>query len=81
MVGTPIDQLPSWIASWSRVDPGLISVNDINRDGILQLNELSIGTDIVVLAMPEIGGLPTSSPAWWRPAAWRRPCPPPTGCC
>jgi len=58
VVGTPFDQLPAWIASWSKVDPTLLSVVDINKDGILQLNEMSIGGDIVVLATPEIGGLP-----------------------
>ena len=58
VVGTPFDQLPAWVASWSKVDPTLLSVTDINKDGILQLNEMSIGGDIVVLATPEIGGLP-----------------------
>jgi len=58
LIGTPIDQLPQWIASWNRVDPSLMSINDINKDGILQLNEMSIGGDIIVLATPEIGGLP-----------------------
>jgi cation/acetate symporter len=58
LVGTPIDKLPAWIASWSRVDPGLLSVVDLNKDNILQLGELSIGGDIIVLATPEIGGLP-----------------------
>ena len=58
VVGTPIDQLPAWVASWAKVDPTLLSVNDVNKDGILQLNEMSIGGDIVVLATPEIGGLP-----------------------
>ncbi|MDP3139884.1 MAG: VC_2705 family sodium/solute symporter, partial [Burkholderiaceae bacterium] len=58
LVGTPFDKLPAWIASWQKVDPGLLSVIDINRDGILQLGEISIGGDIVVLATPEIGGLP-----------------------
>ena len=58
LVGTPFDQLPAWVASWARVDPSLLSVSDINHDGILQLNEISIGADIVVLATPEIAGLP-----------------------
>jgi cation/acetate symporter len=58
VVGTPFDQLPAWIASWNRVDPSLLSVTDINHDGILQLNEMSISGDILVLAAPEIGGLP-----------------------
>jgi cation/acetate symporter len=36
----------------------LLSVVDINKDGILQLGEMRIGGDIVVLATPEIAGLP-----------------------
>jgi cation/acetate symporter len=58
VVGTPLDQLPQWVAAWAKVDPTLMSLNDINKDGIVQLNELSIGQDIIVLATPEIGGLP-----------------------
>ena len=58
LVGTPFDQLPAWIAAWSEVDPTLLSVADINKDGILQLGEMRIGGDIIVLATPEIGGLP-----------------------
>jgi len=58
VVGTPIDQLPAWVASWNKVDPTLMSINDINKDGILQLNEMTIGGDIIVLATAEIGGLP-----------------------
>ena len=58
VVGTPLDQLPQWVASWHKVDASLMDITDINLDGILQLNELTIGGDIVVLAAPEIGGLP-----------------------
>jgi len=58
LVGTPFASLPEWIARWSTVDPTLLSVVDINKDGILQLAEISIGGDIIVLATPEIGGLP-----------------------
>ena len=58
LVGTPFDKLPAWISQWSIVDPGLLSVVDINKDGILQLGEMRIGGDIIVLATPEIGGLP-----------------------
>ncbi|MEW6098609.1 MAG: VC_2705 family sodium/solute symporter [Pseudomonadota bacterium] len=58
LVGTPFDKLPAWIAQWSRVDPTLLSVTDVNGDGILQLGEMKIGGDIIVLATPEIGGLP-----------------------
>lgn len=58
LVSTPFDKLPAWIAQWSRVDPTLLSVTDVNGDGILQLGEMKIGGDIIVLATPEIGGLP-----------------------
>ena len=58
VVGTPFSQLPEWITAWNKVDPNLLSAVDVNRDGILQLNELSIGGDIVMLAAPAIGGLP-----------------------
>ena len=37
---------------------GLVSIEDINRDGILQLAELSLNPDVIVLATPEIAGLP-----------------------
>jgi cation/acetate symporter len=58
LVGTPFDKLPAWISAWSKVDPSLLSVTDINRDGIFQLGEMRIDGDIIVLATPEIGGLP-----------------------
>lgn len=58
LVGTRFDQLPSWVNAWSRVDAGLLSVADINRDNILQLNEMTIGGDIIVLLTPELAGLP-----------------------
>lgn len=58
LVGTPFDKLPAWIANWAKVDPSLLSVTDVNKDGIFQLGEMRIGGDIIVLATPEIAGLP-----------------------
>ncbi len=58
LVGQRFEALPEWIATWNRVDPSLLSVSDVNHDGVLQLGELRIGSDILVLAMPEIAGLP-----------------------
>ena len=58
LVGSEFAKLPQWVASWTRVDPSLLSIVDVNKDGIVQLAEISIGGDIVVLATPEIGGLP-----------------------
>ncbi|MFC5866864.1 sodium:solute symporter family protein [Aquincola agrisoli] len=58
LIGTPFDQLPAWIRRWSKLDSGLVRVEDINADGVLQLAELRLSSDIIVLAAPEIGGLP-----------------------
>ncbi len=58
LVGTPFDKLPAWVSQWAAVDPTLLSVTDVNKDGILQLGEMRIGGDIIVLATPEIAGLP-----------------------
>ncbi len=57
LVGQPMDSLPAWISLWSR-DASLLSVSDVNGDGVLQFSELKIGADLVMLASPEIGGLP-----------------------
>lgn len=58
LVGQRFDELPIWIMQWAKVDPTLISVSDINGDHILQFAELKLGADIVMLATPEIAGLP-----------------------
>lgn len=58
LVGLGFDQLPSWIRQWQRVDPNLLSAVDLNGDGRLQLGELSLHPDLVMLVMPELGGLP-----------------------
>jgi cation/acetate symporter len=58
LVGTEFAKLPQWVASWTKVDPSLLSIVDTNKDGIVQLAEIVIGGDIVVLATPEIAGLP-----------------------
>lgn len=58
LVGSSFDALPPWIAQWARVDPSLISVADVNGDRILQWGEIRFGADIIMLATPELGGLP-----------------------
>ena len=35
-----------------------MSIEDINHDGILQFAELNLNPDVIVLALPEIAGLP-----------------------
>ncbi len=61
--GLPVGDTPAWFNNWAQA--GLISVNDINGNGVIDIagatdaaNELIINNDIVVLATPEIAGLP-----------------------
>ena len=56
LIGTDIGSLPGWVASWGKV--GLVKIEDINGDGILQLAELTINSDAILLIIPEIAGLP-----------------------
>nr|WP_227494451.1 VC_2705 family sodium/solute symporter [Ramlibacter pallidus] len=58
LVGSSFDALPAWIVQWARVDSSLVSVSDINGDGRVQFGEIRMGADIIMLATPEIGGLP-----------------------
>lgn len=56
LVGSNIATLPHWVASWGKV--GLVKIEDINGDGILQLAELTINSDAILLLVPELAGLP-----------------------
>jgi cation/acetate symporter len=60
LVGLDYAHLPTWISYWANVDKvnPLIAIADVNRDGIVQLAEIAIDGDVLVLATPEIGGLP-----------------------
>jgi cation/acetate symporter len=58
VVGLPIKTLPPWAEAWGQA--GLLTVRDENGDQILQLSELRIHPDLIVLATPEIVGLPAS---------------------
>ena len=58
LVGSNFADLPKWVSAWAAVDKSLMSITDFNKDGIVQLAEIAIGTDLIVLATPEIAGLP-----------------------
>jgi cation/acetate symporter len=63
VVGRPIEALPVWAENWSGT--GLLTIADSpadggNGDGVLQYNELRIDQDLIVLATPEIAGLPAT---------------------
>jgi len=49
-------QALTWVQNWGNV--GFLKIIDSNGDGILQINEFFMRADIVVLATPEIAGLP-----------------------
>jgi hypothetical protein len=58
LVGIRFDELPNWMAQWSRVDASLLAVEDVNGDGVLQFGEIRMGADLIMLATPELGGMP-----------------------
>jgi cation/acetate symporter len=60
LVGSDFSALPTWVSYWASVDKltPLLSIADINGDGVVQLAEITIDADVLVLATPEIGGLP-----------------------
>ena len=61
---TPYAEAPEWFTNWEAT--GLLRFEDLNGDGRIQLtgpaapvaNELTVDNDIMVLANPEIAGLP-----------------------
>ena len=58
IIGRSIEEVQSleWIRNWSSVN--FLAIKDFNADGLLQINEFFMRPDIVVLATPEIAGLP-----------------------
>jgi cation/acetate symporter len=56
LVGSQIASLPGWAQSWAQT--GLLTIRDADNNGILGFGELVINGDLIVLATPEIAGLP-----------------------
>jgi cation/acetate symporter len=58
IIGKPFAEVANleWVKNWTAV--GMLKVSDSNGDGILQLTEFFMRPDIVVLATPEVAGLP-----------------------
>ncbi|BCF97633.1 cation acetate symporter [Paraburkholderia sp. PGU19] len=58
LVGHRFSDLPQWVMQWRHVEPYLLSIADVNGDGIVRWSEIQMQPDMVVLAAPEIAGLP-----------------------
>jgi cation/acetate symporter len=60
LVGSSFTHLPDWVSYWASIDKAhpLVNITDVNLDGVVQLAEISMDVDVVVLATPEIAGLP-----------------------
>ena len=58
IIGKPFAEVMqlAWVQNWT--DVKMLFLKDFNGDGILQLNEFFMRSGIVVLATPEIAGLP-----------------------
>lgn len=57
LVGARISELPPWVAQWAPT--GLFAVVDRLGDGVVELADVVVkSTDFVVLATPEMAGLP-----------------------
>jgi len=58
IIGKSVEEVSqlAWIKNWAAI--GMLAIKDFNGDGLLQINEFFIRGDIVVLATPEIAGLP-----------------------
>jgi cation/acetate symporter len=58
LVGRPFGDLPHWVMQWRRLEPYMISVVDVRGDGVVRWGDVRMQPDMVVLAAPEIAGLP-----------------------
>ena len=58
VVGHHIDALPQWVTQWRRIEPVMFNIGDINHDNIVRWSAIQMQPDMVVLAAPEIAGLP-----------------------
>jgi cation/acetate symporter len=56
VVGLSVNALPAWVQFWGKA--GWVIIKDLNMDGIVQFNEITLNTNVIVLATPEIAGMP-----------------------
>jgi len=58
LVGQHYGDLPDWVTAWRNVEPHMLSIIDANYDGVVHWAEIAMHPDMIVLAAPEIAGLP-----------------------
>jgi cation/acetate symporter len=56
IIGQPFSSLPHWLGELR--EAGMIDIMDINKDGVLQFNELAISRDGVPLLLPVASEMP-----------------------
>lgn len=56
LVGIAVTDLPGWFSAWKKI--GLVRFEDINGDSLVQWAEITINPDAIILATPELAGLP-----------------------
>src|SRR3569833_3387011 len=60
LVGTDFSKLPAWVSYWASIDKinPLVTIFDKNKKNNKQHTKIAMDGDMVVLATPEIAGLP-----------------------
>jgi cation/acetate symporter len=59
LVGASYDNLPAWANQLRFKKLGLLHLNDLNHDGIVQFAEIGFYSDYLILGVPEVLGLPS----------------------
>lgn len=59
LVGAHYDNLPTWANQLRFRKLGLLHLNDLNQDGIVQFAEIGFYSDYLILGVPELLGLPS----------------------
>ncbi|MFM2112887.1 MAG: hypothetical protein RLZZ271_1547, partial [Pseudomonadota bacterium] len=59
LVGAHYDNLPAWANQLRFKKLGLLHLNDLNKDGIVQFAEIGFYSDYLILGVPEVMGLPS----------------------
>lgn len=58
LVGASYDHLPSWANQLRLKKLGLLHLNDLNADGVVQFAEIGFYSDYLILGVPQVLGLP-----------------------